>query len=340
MKKKITHPLLFILLITFIIFILHQQATINTTTSMNSAAGWLVGQQNKDGSISLSDNSMFKIWDTANAVVVLSLLDKSYYNETINKSVRFLNIVKRSNGSFYMTTTAKEDYCIETTAVSLIALNLVDENISDTRNFLANKQNVKGYWEIGTPFIIVDKRFPSVTGYAVVALALTDGGSNTKHITFNITKALDFIASTQLEDGSWGSSPMYYDTPYYATYVDVWAAELYDRNEIIEKALGFVLRTQNSDGSWGSSAKGRPSKELRTALALNTLLVSDTCEKNEKCKKRIEKGVQWLIKKQRPDGSWNGGYFVGTEKKEDIYATTMAMLALIRYKNMYKNPMG
>ena len=340
--KKATWPLILILLLILTIFVIQQQTTTNISSSMNSAADWLVDQQNKDGSISLSGNSMFKIWDTANAVVALSFLNKLNYNETINKAARFLNMVKRSDGGFYMTTTSKEEYCIETTAVAMLALYLADENISDTREFLVGKQDAQGYWKIGIPFIIEDKRFPSVTGYALVALTLTDeDNEHAKYnITRNITKALDFLASTQLEDGSWNSSWMYYDTPYYATYIDVWAAEIYGKADIIEKAIDFVLTTQNSDGSWGFAAEGRPSKELRTTLALNTLLVSGACKKNEKCKKRVEKGIQWLIKKQRPDGSWNGGYFMGTEKKEDIYATSMAMLALIRYKNIYKNPIG
>ena len=47
-----------------------------------------------------------------------------------------------------------------------------------------------------------------------------------------------------------------------------------------------------------------------------------------------EKGIRWLIQNQTYYGYWDGGYFGITERgrKEDIYATDMAILALQRYR--------
>jgi len=98
---------------------------------------------------------------------------------------------------------------------------------------------------------------------------------------------------------------------------------------VYRKAVQFIKNNQKADGSFEEAPAHSTSLELRTALALNALLASP----GESDFDAIDRGIMWLLKKQRADGGWSGGYYPGkVNKKEDIFATAMASLALQRYK--------
>ena len=106
----------------------------------------------------------------------------------------------------------------------------------------------------------------------------------------------------------------------------------FDDNESFKKAKEFIKKTQNYEGSWciDKRERDKPSFEHRTSLALYSLLINPSDEDLVS----IEKGIKWLIEKQKQDGRWDGGIFVGWPgKKEDIYATSISILSLKKFNN-------
>lgn len=136
----------------------------------------------------------------------------------------------------------------------------------------------------------------------------------------------------QGRNGGWGRTPLAYDSSFYPLFPVLQALALskQDMSDQYRKAVQFIINKQNIDGSFAKESRhDLPSRELRTALALNALLVAPV----DLDRRSIDKGIDWLLKKQRADGSWNGRFYPGlkNEKKEDIFATAMALLALHNY---------
>jgi squalene cyclase len=109
----------------------------------------------------------------------------------------------------------------------------------------------------------------------------------------------------------------------------------------MKAATEYILRAQREDGSWYYAAPGRtklPSPELQTALMLSALLYANP----ESSKSARQKGMAYLLDHQRPDGSWEGGFFPienkRQPKKEYVFATSRAMIVLHQWsKEMMKN---
>ena len=304
--------------------------------SLKKGVNWLKLQQNEDGSITLNNDTRFNIWETANSLMAWTYAREYIDDNVIKKAQDFLIKSRSPHNSFFHTTdvdTSKiENHCIETTSAALIALNSTAYDIytiEKIKNFILATQTQEGYWEIGTPFITKQRNFPSVTGYALMVLGILNKKGE------NINKGLEYLIKTQKDEGDWGTSEFFYDTSYYATYVNVVSLVSYNKadSDTVKKAIEFVKKNQNEDGSWEYSKEGFPSKELRTALALNTLLVSNEPITSPS----IQKGIDWLLDNQKEDGRWLGGYFNETlretkGKKEDILATAQALIAISRYK--------
>ena len=293
---------------------------------LTSGVHFLLKQQNADGSIYQQNSPIFKVWETANALVAVHTV-QSNSSPAKEKMLSFLLSARRQDGSFYHTISfAEQEFCIETTAVGLLALWLGGKKQETQKgaSFLLHKQSPSGSWEIGTPAIKRDRFFPSVTGYALSTLALLELSPD------NDNKGIDFILDSQQSDGSWGSSPVYYGTPYYSIRANLLTLKLHNQQESTsyQKAIQYVLDNQNQDGSWGPPGSPRPSRALRTTLAINSLLIHP----NKQCLPAIQAGVFWLIQEQKEAGNWDGGFFVENfHKKEDVFTTAMAILALKRY---------
>ena len=298
----------------------HIPADTRIEDSITRGIRYLIDNQNDDGSISLSNDETFKVWETGNTILVIHTVNEGE-EQFLKKATGYLLSVQRNDGSFSYS--GEAIYCAETTAVCLLALALNGENVSTGISFILNTQSPNGSWEIGIPGI-KDRFFPSITGLELVTLMCL-GIFNE-----NVSSGIEYVQESQLEDGSWGTSWEYYDTPYYATYPNLLALKLYglETSDSYKRAVRYIKQNQNQDGSWGRQIPDRPSKALRTSLALNSLLISP----NNSDLSSVERGINWLIENQSDDGHWDGGYFVGFNlKKEDIYATNMAVLALKRY---------
>jgi len=303
---------------------------IDIKKSINKGVKFLIKNQKEDGSLYLNNDTRWQVWETANAYIAVNSTDTKNKN-FLDKSIEFLLDNQRDDGSFSHDVNFKKNhYCIETTSVCLHALSINKKDITKGINFIIEKQNSDGSWDIGTPEIIKYRRWPSVTGFALNILI--DYYSNKE----NITKGIEYILNSQLNDGSWGSKWIYYDTSYYTLYPILSSLKKsgHENSPNYNNAIQFIKNNQNSDGSWieNTTDKPKPSICLRTSLALCSLLITP----NQNNIYKIEKGIEYLINQQENEGYWDGGYFVNwPNKKEDIYTTSMSINVLTKYLNSF-----
>ncbi|MFE3846127.1 prenyltransferase/squalene oxidase repeat-containing protein [Thermoplasmatota archaeon] len=299
---------------------------IDVEESISKGIEYLVNKQHEDGSVTLADDTTWDVWETVNAILAVHKADKNK-NEFIEKAISFLLNAQRTDYSFYVSSKYKKnDYCLETSPTCVLALNIAKKKVNQNVQFILNKQKKDGSWEIGIPDMKKHRFWPSITGHVLRTLLYLDVSS------YQISKGITFLLEKQIADGSWGSSWIYYDTPYYPIHVILQSLNQYGMKDSknYKKSISFIKKNQKIDGSWcmDTTDKPRPSKSLRTSLALNSLLISP----DESNLRLIEKGIKWLALEQESDGHWDGGFFVNWPgKKEDIYATSMAIISLKKY---------
>jgi len=301
--------------------------------SIKKGVEYLIDNQENDGSISLNNDVRWKVWETAHTIIAITLVDENN-KDFIGKAVNFLLTNQREDGSFsYTITNDRDNYCMETSAVAVLAIAKAKKNVKKGINFILEKQHYDGSWEIGIPGITKRRFWPSITGFVINTLLTLNVKSQ------GISEGVNYLIKNQKEDGSWGSNWVYYDTPFYPIHIILQSFKLYglENSSYYKKALNFVYDNQLEDGSWCAETtdKPRPSKALRTSLALNSLSISSIEKQNMKS---IEKGIMWLIKNQKKQGNWDGGYFVNWPgKKEDIYTTATAITTIKKYEGILNN---
>ena len=98
--------------------------------AINKGVEYLVNNQNSDGSVSLNNDKTFKVWETANTILAVHTADKGK-EDFFKKATAFLLSIQREDGSFSHTVSFKEnDYCMETTPTTILALFITIENKS------------------------------------------------------------------------------------------------------------------------------------------------------------------------------------------------------------------
>ncbi|NJQ03909.1 squalene--hopene cyclase [Streptomyces zingiberis] len=109
----------------------------------------------------------------------------------------------------------------------------------------------------------------------------------------------------------------------------------------VRRAVDWLKSVQNEDGGWGEDLRSYPDPEWiargdstasQTGWALLALLAAG----EEDCK-AVERGVSWLARTQREDGSWDEPQFTGTGFPWDfsinyhLYRVVFPLTALGRY---------
>ena len=160
-----------------------------------------------------------------------------------------------------------------------------------------------------------------------------------------VKKALKFIRSEQEPDGSWfGRWGVNY---IYGTALVLRGLEAIgiDHHEpYMQQAAEWLRMVQNPDGGWGEtcgsyddpSTRGvGPSTPSQTAWAVMGLLAaSDTRSES------VAKGIAYLLKTQKKDGSWDEAWYTGTGFPRvfylmyHLYRQYFPLIALTTYKKV------
>jgi squalene cyclase len=311
-----------------------------TSAAMTRACQWLASQQQPDGSIVLRGQTLNpNVWETANALIALLRCDASRYRAVTDRGFQFLDANWIEAGGLPESVDRRlgpyKSHCVETTATALRAYAAAGRRAQAEalRNFLFSVQEADGGWKIGYPEATtvfpngdVLEVFPSITGFALAGTAVLPAERP------KAERGLAWLQTRQRPEGDWGAFPDYFWTPYYATAQIVAAFAAWGRADdpVVARVVRFTRERQNQDGSWGDGGEPHaPSRELWTALALLTLQAAGA----EAPRDVIDRGIAYLLGRQQPEGRWVGGYFKSTvvpdtEKKEDVYVTSLAVLAL------------
>jgi squalene-hopene/tetraprenyl-beta-curcumene cyclase len=160
-----------------------------------------------------------------------------------------------------------------------------------------------------------------------------------------VLRAIDYLKEQQEEDGSWfGRWGVNY---IYGTWQVLrgLAAMGYDMGQPwLLRGRDWLESVQQEDGGWGERCntyddpvfKGQgPSTASQTAWALMGLLAM-----GDPNRPSIQRGIDYLVKTQNPDGSWTELETTGTGfpqvfyLKYDMYRNTWPLLALATYRKL------
>ncbi|MEO1014268.1 MAG: squalene--hopene cyclase [Pseudomonadota bacterium] len=157
---------------------------------------------------------------------------------------------------------------------------------------------------------------PSVDVTAHILEALGKLGYSPKHPV--VARALDYLKAEQEADGAWfGRWGVNY---VYGTGAVLPALEAIGEDmslPYVKRATDWLVLKQNDDGGWGetcasymdpSQIGAGPSTPSQTAWALMGLVAAGRPEDE----KAIVDGLQFLIERQREDGTWDEPQFTGT----------------------------
>jgi len=157
-----------------------------------------------------------------------------------------------------------------------------------------------------------------------------------------VSRAVNFIRHDQEQDGTWfGRWGVNY---IYGTWQVLKGLSCIGEDmsaPYIQKAADWLRSVQNEDGGWGESCRtyedpslrGQgPSTASQTAWALMGLIsAGDITSEN------VRRGLDYLIRTQQPDGSWDEPWFTGTGfpkvfyLKYHLYAKYFPVFALGMY---------
>ncbi len=164
---------------------------------------------------------------------------------------------------------------------------------------------------------VIDPPSADVTAHVVEMLALEGCSGDAR-----VRRAVEWLRREQEADGSWfgrwGANHLYGTGAVVPALVE---AGVPPEDPALQRAVRWLESCQNDDGGWGehldsyadASRRGRgESTPSQTAWALLALLAAGAGES-------VERGVQWLVERQRPDGGWDEEPFTGTGFPNDFY---------------------
>ena len=156
---------------------------------------------------------------------------------------------------------------------------------------------------------------PSADVTAHILEMLGQLGYSTQHPA--AAKALSYLLREQEEDGPWfGRWGVNYVYGTAAILPALKAIGWDMKSDVVRRAVEWIVAHQNEDGGWGESCasyvdpayRGKgPSTPSQTAWALFCLLAADEVQNGA-----TERGVDYLVRTQREDGTWDEPYFTGT----------------------------
>lgn len=240
-----------------------------------------------------------------------------------------------------------------------------EKRLKPAIDWLLSMQNANGGWasyeksrapkwiEVFNPAVIFENIMTEITYVECSSATIQGLNEFSKHYSYrkeDIENAIErggkFILSEQKEDGSWYGSWGVCFT--YGTWFGIegllacgYAGYDKEVSSPIQKACQFLVSKQRKDGSWGENFEScvqhqyiehQQGQIINTAWALLALLKADYPNSDV-----IEKGIQFLISKQEPNGDFPqeaiSGVFNGNcMETYTSYRNIFPLWALARYK--------
>jgi len=164
-----------------------------------------------------------------------------------------------------------------------------------------------------------------------------------------VHKALRFIRECQEDDGSWyGRWGVNYIYGTWQVLRGLRALNIDMYQPWLLKGRDWLESVQHEDGGWGERCntyddpvfKGQgPSTASQTAWAVMGL-----CAFDDPHRRSIQRGIEYLIRAQNPDGSWTEHETTGTGfpkvfyLKYDMYRNSWPLLAMATFRNLVERP--
>lgn len=157
-----------------------------------------------------------------------------------------------------------------------------------------------------------------------------------------VARAIAFLRRHQTEEGAfWGRWVCNYlaSTAYVLSALDALGED--PSQEHVKRAIRFLLSRQNADGGWGESIASyrdpRRAGRGPSTAPLTSLVVCALVDVGHGESEAVRRGIEYLLAKQRPDGTWPNDDYVATNIPPDgfyVYdgaARHMPLEALGRY---------
>lgn len=304
-----------------------RSATATAVVAIDRAGDWLVAQQREDGAIVDAANPLFETWESVIAARALAHSRSDAHRAALRRSVAFLAGQQNADGLLCHNRRCAQATCVETSAEYLqllIDLGRRDQAAARWPALMAHRQ-ADGRFLVGNPDVRERTDYASVTAFVLAV------GERLRIENPTLQRSRDWLLEQQTATGDFGSAWEYYGTPAYALWPVARAlrAGRGPSHEARQRILDWAGASQRDDGSWtmaSADATHRVSSALDTALMLLAL------KQIGARRAAIASAEAALLRLQMPDGHWDGGRFpipsVAYEKREDVFATAIAILAL------------
>jgi len=166
---------------------------------------------------------------------------------------------------------------------------------------------------------VIDPPSADVTAHVIEAFA-AEGDTDSR----TVRRGVVWLLRAQEPDGSWfGRWGANYVYGIGAVVPALIAAGVKPSKPAIRRAVAWLENHQNADGGWGEDLRSYDDPALaghgestasQTAWALLALLAA-----GEHRGTAAERGIRWLARTQRADGSWDQPQYTGTGFPGDVY---------------------
>jgi squalene-hopene/tetraprenyl-beta-curcumene cyclase len=165
---------------------------------------------------------------------------------------------------------------------------------------------------------VIDEPSADVTAHTVEMLGVLGLAE-----TAGARRGVQWLIENQEPDGSWygrwGVNHVYGTG---AAVPGLIAAGVDPSRECIRRAVRWLESHQNEDGGWGEDPRSYDELAWRgrgTSTASQTAWALLALHAAGERSPALERGVQWLVESQRPDGSWDEPQYTGTGFPSDYY---------------------
>ncbi len=160
-----------------------------------------------------------------------------------------------------------------------------------------------------------------------------------------IARGVKYLVDSQLADGSWfGRWGVNYIYGTWQAVKGLMAVGENPQAPHVRKAVAWLVEHQNSDGGWGETCdsyrdvklSGRGTSTVsQTSWAVMALVATGSADSPA-----VEQGVDFLLRRQKSDGTWDEDEFTGTGFPDvfylryHLYRVTFPLFALGYYRNV------